>query len=97
MVQLTRRLTIHGHVQGVGFRWSLNAEARALGLRGWVRNRRDGSVEALICGTPQTVEALTAWAYRGPPSARVERVLCSDEPDAENLEAAAGFEQRPTF
>ncbi len=97
MAYLTRRLTIYGRVQGVGFRWSLCAEARASGLKGWVRNRRDGSVEALIVGTPEAVEALTAWAYRGPPSARVERVLCNDEPGSDNPEAMPAFMQRPTF
>ena len=97
MTTLTRRLTIFGRVQGVGFRWSLYAQATALGLCGWVRNRRDGSVEALICGTPEAVQALTTWAYQGPPSARVERVLCSDEPDACNAETLTGFVQRPTY
>jgi acylphosphatase len=97
MATLTRRLTIFGRVQGVGFRWSLHAEAKAAGIKGWVRNRRDGSVEALICGTPEAVQALTTWAYQGPPSARVERVLCSDEPGTCNEEALTGFTQRPTF
>ena len=97
MTRITRRLTIQGHVQGVGYRWSLSTQARALGLVGWVRNRRDGSVEALICGTPEAVQALTTWAYQGPPSARVERVLCSEEPGTCNVEELTGFAQRPTF
>jgi acylphosphatase len=97
MAFLTRHLRIHGRVQGVGFRWSLATEAKALGLAGWVRNRRDGSVEALIIGTPEAVEALTDWSYRGPPCARVERVLCNDEPGAAPPETSTGFEQRPTF
>ncbi len=97
MAQLTRRLSIHGRVQGVGFRWSLHAEAVALGLDGWVRNRRDGSVEALFSGRIEAVEALTAWAHRGPPTARVDRVLCNDEPDADAEQAFQGFTQRPTF
>jgi len=94
---LTRRLAIYGRVQGVGYRWSLTAEAKAMGLGGWVRNRTDGSVEALIYGTPEAVDALTAWAYRGPPSARVERVVSDDEPNPENPDTLAGFKQRPTF
>ena len=96
---LTRRLLIDGRVQGVGFRWALSAEATALGLQGWVRNRRDGSVEALIHGTPDAVEALTVWAWHGPSSARVDRVLANDEPGsaAEFAGAATGFRQRPTF
>lgn len=94
---LTRHLAIFGRVQGVGYRWSLSAEAKALGLSGWVRNRSDGSVEALIYGTPEAVDALTAWAYRGPPSARVERVIRNDEPNPAKPETLAGFKQRPTF
>ena len=97
MAHLTRRLTIYGRVQGVGFRWSLHAEAKAAGLKGWVRNRSDGSVEALICGPREAVDALTVWAYHGPPSARVERVLCNDEPNSSNPDALTGFMQRPTF
>ena len=97
MTYLTRRLSIQGRVQGVGFRWSLGAEARALGLKGWVRNRSDGSVEALIVGAPEVVEALTAWAHRGPPTARVERVVSNDEPTIEGESSWSGFEQRPTF
>ena len=94
---ICRRLTINGHVQGVGFRWSLYAQATALGISGWVRNRRDGSVEALVGGAPEAVDALTAWAWHGPPGARVERVLSSEEPDAGGIEMRPGFERRPTF
>jgi acylphosphatase len=92
---LCRHLSIHGRVQGVGYRWSLCAEAAALGLRGWVRNRRDGSVEALLEGVPEAVERLTVWAQRGPPAARVERVIETDRTD-DGDEALAGFAQRPT-
>lgn len=97
MDTLTRHLNIQGRVQGVGFRWSLHAKAKALGLVGWVRNRRDGSVEALICGTPEAVAELTAWVWHGPPSARVEQVLCNDEPKSSDPEFLSGFRQRPTF
>lgn len=97
MLRITRRLTIQGRVQGVGFRWALNVEANRLGLCGWVRNRRDGHVEALVCGTPDAVDALTAWAHRGPPSARVDRVLFNDEPESEDDQITTGFKQRPTF
>ena len=97
MADMVRHLVIHGRVQGVGFRWSLAAEADALGLRGWVRNRRDGSVEARVYGTPESVEALTLWAHRGPPSARVERVLCNDEPGEGFADSLTGFTQRPTY
>ncbi len=64
---------ITGHVQGVGFRWSMVNEARRLGLTGWVRNVRDGSVEAFACGKPPALDALAAWASHGPAGARVER------------------------
>ncbi len=97
MAHLTRHLIIHGRVQGVGFRWSLSTEARALGLSGWVRNRRDGTVEALVCGTPEAVEAITVWAHQGPPHAHVERVISNDQPDNSGTASLTGFETRPTF
>ncbi len=71
---ISRRLTIRGQVQGVGFRYALADEARARNLRGWVRNRRDGSVEAVVAGPEADVEAVIAWARHGPPAARVTRV-----------------------
>lgn len=71
---ITCRVTISGRVQGVGFRYALADEARARKLCGWVRNRRDGSVEAIITGPEADVEALIAWAHRGPPAARVTAV-----------------------
>ena len=97
MPQLTRRLTISGRVQRVGFRWALRAQACTLGLCGWVRNRRDGSVEAQICGTPEAVDALTEWAWVGPPGARVERVLTQDQPNEPPSKMTSGSELRPTF
>jgi acylphosphatase len=84
---IARRLTISGQVQGVGFRYALADEARARNLRGWVRNRRDGSVEAILAGPELDVEFVIAWARRGPPAARVTRVAV--EPAATD---AAGFE-----
>ena len=97
MTRVTRRLLIHGRVQGVGFRWSLMEEARRLGLDGWVRNRNDGSVEALATGPVEAVDALTLWAHRGPPHARVDRVVCQDEPTDERLESGGTFSQRPSI
>ncbi len=86
-----RRLVIHGRVQGVGFRASLAWEAQTLGIAGWVRNCRDGTVEAMVCGSDEAVAAMIAWARRGPPGARVDRV---------EVELGSGeftnFEQRPT-
>lgn len=91
-------LRIHGLVQGVGYRWSMSREAERLGMRGWVRNRRDGSVEALAAGPETALRQLVAWAHRGPPAAVVQRVEVRPADDAEAIEAAAlgGFEQRPT-
>jgi acylphosphatase len=68
---IARRLVIAGRVQGVGFRYAFADEARARGLGGWVRNRRDGRVEALVSGPAPAVEAMIAWARLGPPAARV--------------------------
>lgn len=88
---VVRRLLITGRVQGVGFRFAFADEARERGLRGWVRNRRDGTVEAIVAGAEEDVEAMVAWARRGPPAARVGAV---------SVETAAGefdrFDVAPT-
>jgi len=94
---LCRHLRISGRVQGVGYRWSLCAEARALALTGWVRNCRDGSVEVLLCGSPEAVEALTSWARNGPPGARVDHLIISDAPPLTAPETPGEFELRPTY
>ena len=70
----TVHVVVTGRVQGVGFRDSLRAQALRSGVRGWVRNRRDGSLEALFQGDAAAVEALLAWTRRGPPAARVDDV-----------------------
>jgi acylphosphatase len=68
------RVRIHGRVQGVFFRnWTMD-RARALGVRGWVRNRRDGSVELVAFGDDEALEALIAACRTGPPAAEVERI-----------------------
>ena len=75
---LTRHLFIEGHVKGVYYRASMVAEATRLGLRGWVRNRRDGRVEAVAQGPADAVQALIDWAQHGPAQARVTRVAVVD-------------------
>ncbi|MDE2371003.1 MAG: acylphosphatase [Burkholderiales bacterium] len=74
MPQTVVRLEIHGLVQGVGYRWSMVREAQRLGACGWVRNRRDGSVEAMLAGTEEVVARLIEWARKGPPAAAVASV-----------------------
>ena len=75
---VTKRLRIEGLVQGVGFRYFMQRRARSLGVTGWVRNRADGSVEAVVQGSTDTIAAIIALARRGPPSARVTDVRISD-------------------
>ena len=65
---------VYGWVQGVGFRWSMQRVARRHGVKGWVRNLRDGRVEAILEGPRGAVEAVIRWAQRGPPLALVEKV-----------------------
>lgn len=77
-MRITRHLTIHGRVQGVFFRESMVRQATSLGVTGWVRNKDDGTVEAVVQGDPASVEGITQWARRGPPAARVERVDIAD-------------------
>ena len=69
-----RQVTIRGRVQGVGYRYWVEQQARAHGLEGWVRNRRDGSVEALFAGPEDVVSNMVASCRRGPSSARVDAV-----------------------
>jgi acylphosphatase len=94
-----RQVTITGRVQGVGYRAWVEHQARAHGLEGWVRNRRDGSVEALFAGPGDVVSEMVAQCRRGPSSARVEAL--QDEaarPDALNLRRAGErFSVLPTI
>ena len=88
---MARHLIIAGRVQGVGYRQWLFKEALALGLTGWVRNRRDGSVEAVIDGMAPQVQTLVERAHRGPPAARVDSVAVVE------IEGSfTDFEWRPT-
>lgn len=86
-----RHLHITGRVQGVGFRFYMQRKARELGVTGWVRNRHDGSVEAVVQGEPGAVDAMIAWVRRGPPSAVVAEVRVAE--DSGNY---SGFETRLT-
>ena len=89
---VARHLQITGRVQGVGFRYSMQHEAARLGVHGWVRNRRDGSVEALVQGSEAAIAAITDWARRGPAGAHVTSLKVSEAAP----ETSASFEQRPT-
>lgn len=86
------RLVVTGRVQGVGFRAWTEHEARRRGLRGWVRNRIDGSVEALLIGAEEAVAAMIEVCRRGPAMARVEAV---EQLPAED-DGSDGFHERPT-
>jgi acylphosphatase len=94
-----RQVRITGRVQGVGYRYWVEQKATARGLEGWVRNRRDGSVEALFAGPAGVVSDTIALCRRGPSSARVEAV--TEEPvdaDALNLRyAGERFSVLPTI
>jgi acylphosphatase len=87
-----RLLRIEGRVQGVGFREACVQRAQALGVTGYVRNRRDGAVEVLLQGPTDAVARMQAWLHEGPPLARVDRVTVSSAPVAE----FDSFERRPT-
>ncbi len=89
---IARHLAIHGRVQGVCYRdWAIRV-AMTLGLTGWIRNRADGSVEALAIGAPDAVDAFIARCRGGSPSARVDTLTVTKrEP-----EALTGFERRPS-
>ena len=92
MPEKTIRLRITGNVQGVGYRLWATRTAAGLGLRGWVRNRRDGSVEVLATGAPEAVTALVEACRHGPRGACVSEVTPTEAEDDGSL----GFEPLPT-
>lgn len=89
---ITEHVIVRGRVQGVGYRAWVSGQARMRGLVGWVRNRSDGTVEALFAGEQGAVEAMLEACLEGPPAARVERMerRPSDEAPPE------GFMTKPT-
>lgn len=88
----TVRVRIEGLVQGVGFRVWVERTARRIGLDGWVRNRRDGGVEAVLSGEPQLVEAMIGRCHQGPPASSVQFVKVLEETEL----PAPGFQVLPT-
>ncbi|AEG48390.1 Acylphosphatase [Sphingobium chlorophenolicum L-1] len=92
MAVIARHLTILGRVQGVFYRnWALE-RANSLGLAGWVRNRMDGSVEAMVEGAEQAVGQFISLAHEGPPAAHVTRIDVA----VVDVEGLASFQKRPT-
>ncbi len=85
---------ISGRVQGVWYRGWAVGEANGLGLSGWIRNRRDGTVEAVVAGPAGHVDALVERFWQGPPAARVTAVAVA-ELDGDTADVGAGFQQRP--
>src|ERR1700722_17563232 len=92
---IVRRVLVGGAVQGVGYREFTRRAALRLGVTGWVRNRSDGGVEALICGPAIAVEALIAEMHKGPRSAAVSEVSVTEIDDIQDRETGA-FAIRPT-
>ena len=90
---IKRRVVITGKVQNVFYRAWFGERAEGLGLDGWVRNRADGSVEAVLQGPSEAVKEMVMLAHQGSPASRVEHVAVTDDAPAETL---AGFAQGPT-
>jgi acylphosphatase len=84
---VARRFVVRGRVQGVGFRWFVQELAALENAAGWVQNRPDGTVEALVQGEAEAVERIERQIRRGPPAARVEHVDVADEPPLDSLRA----------
>lgn len=91
---MAKHLRIEGIVQGVGYRVAFSRQARALLLSGWVRNRLDGSVEAVVTGDTDALQKIVEWARRGPPGAKVSKVTVLDTDDAQVT--LGKFERLPT-
>lgn len=78
---MARHIMVYGTVQGVFFRQSTVEQARLLGVTGWVRNLPEGTVEIWAEGSSEALEQLVAWAWQGPPAARVSDVYLQEKPD----------------
>lgn len=89
------RVVVRGRVQGVGYRWFVRDAASAHGASGWVRNRRDGSVEALLCGAADAVDAVLTAMAEGPAHARIDEIATMDAA-SDPADTPAGFEIRST-
>jgi len=87
----TNLIRVRGHVQGVGFRFACVRQAHQLGITGWVRNMEDGSVQALIQGKINQIDAMLSWLHIGPPSATVSDVVI--ESDAYHEKSYQYFQQ----
>ena len=92
---IVRRVVVEGYVQGVGYREFTRCAALRLGVSGWVRNRSDGAVEALICGPPASVEALIGEMRKGPRFAEVENLSAIEQGETPGDDNGA-FLIRPT-
>jgi acylphosphatase len=90
---IRKHLRITGKVQGVWYRAWFADQAKGLGIDGWVRNRADGSVEAVVQGPPEMIDTIIARAHQGSPASRVADVIVTDDVGAETLQ---GFEKRST-
>lgn len=89
--QTIRHYVVHGHVQGVGFRYATQQQARSMGIGGRVRNRADGAVEITAVGESTRLDELESWLRQGPPSAQVDRL----ERTESNTETDAGTTEQP--
>jgi acylphosphatase len=87
VTQETLHLIVKGRVQGVGFRWYVVDEARRLGLAGWVRNNRDGSVELCAGGAPEALRSLESHVRKGPTGSRVSDVEHVEDGRTRDLQA----------
>ncbi len=91
---MAKHLRIVGIVQGVGYRAWFQQTARSLHLSGWVRNRMDGSVEAMVAGDTDAIDKIIVWAWCGPAGARVDQVVIADA--AESQITDGRFDLLPT-